>query len=502
MAKNANSFDQFRSLLTDGHFIELRKLTGNFSIFDAMGAAYTEIKHSNILAWLLNPYETHGWGEAFLREFVMIISSILNDVGLDFYQVYTLDIEYVEVIREWPRRTVKAKEDAYLVSENEEPVNEESDASQSKTSRGRIDIVIEITYRVKDEKACEPNHENHPVSDAFALKKIVIAIENKIRSSESVKNGETQLSRYWKDLEKAYRDKAVIVPIFLTPDGTLPKEEDNWKALKYTDVKNAIQNVYDLNFTNLTGDKQMFIRQYLALLSEKIVSGIGTEHQANFRALNKDHIEALELIRIQNQPSKADDKEPLHHLCQHIYKSNLAVFRLYNDWLFETRGQMYMALRDSIEQYCGEDIHGLTITQDKEHYIEFIDPVLKEVSTKLFEREDGIVFYIHNGLNYNIKVYMQIQENKNQRLRKDIYDVFKYGPDIFRSSDTIRTKRYTRVYSYPICTHKLAIVEQSIDALIKLVKSNLDAFFSETGDYKKIRAFMEENKKSFLAFGN
>ena len=326
----------------------------------------------------------------------------------------------------------------------------------------------------------------------------MIAIENKIRSSESVKNGETQLSRYWNALDKTYGGKALIVPIFLTPDGTQPEEDGKWKTLKYCEVRNALQNVYDLHFTNLAEDKQMFIRQYIALLGEKIVSGIGTEQQKHFWALNKDHNEALELIRIQNQPSKANDMSPLHHFCQHIYNSNLAVFRLYNDWLFETRGHLYIGLRDSIEQYCSKEKHVLKITQNKEHYIEFIDPVLELVSTKLFNRHDGLVFYIHIGLNYNIRVYMQIQENKSQHLRMEIYDIFKNGPEIFRSSETIKNKRYTRVYSFPICTHELAIKAHSFEDLVMNVKSNLNTFFSDTGDYGKIRAFMEEKKKSFL----
>ncbi len=499
MAKNTNSYDHLRSLIIDDHFNQLRKLTGKFSIFEAMGAAYTEIKHSNILAWLLNPYETHSCGEAFLREFIMSICPILNDVGLDFFQIYTLDFEYVEITREWPRKINRSKEDKYLESENDEFGNEDSDNTKSKKSGGRIDIVIEITYRVKDLKKSVSKQEKIHVPDSLPLKKIVIAIENKIRSSESVKDGETQLSRYWKDLSKAYGDKSIIVPIFLTPDGTLPYNDFRWRTLTYNDVRKSIQNVYDLHLLDLAEDKQMFIRQYLALLGEKIVTGIGAEQHEHCRALNKEHLQALEQIRKQNQPSKANDIGELQHLCQHIYKTNLTVFKLYNDWLFETRRKIYTVIRDTIARYCREDDHGLNITQDKEHYLEFIDPVLKEVSKKLFGRDDGIVFYIHNGLNFNIKVYLQIQENKDQQLRKAIYEVFKNGPDIFRSSETIKNERYTRVYTHTICKHKDAEESHTFDDLTTLVQENLNSFFTDEGNYKRIRLFIEEMKKSFLA---
>ncbi len=68
----------------------LRKLTGDpgflkyhaetvkgqtFNPFDVLRYSDYEIRHSNVLAWLLQPNETHGIGDAFIREF----TSAMND---------------------------------------------------------------------------------------------------------------------------------------------------------------------------------------------------------------------------------------------------------------------------------------------------------------------------------------------------------------------------------------------------------------------------------------
>ncbi len=50
---------------------ELETRIGRFNIFDALGIVNQEIKHSNFLAWLLDPAESHGQGGLFLRAFLM-----------------------------------------------------------------------------------------------------------------------------------------------------------------------------------------------------------------------------------------------------------------------------------------------------------------------------------------------------------------------------------------------------------------------------------------------
>lgn len=44
---------------------QLETRIGPFNIFDALGIVHAELRHSNFLAWLLDPGESHGLGGVF-----------------------------------------------------------------------------------------------------------------------------------------------------------------------------------------------------------------------------------------------------------------------------------------------------------------------------------------------------------------------------------------------------------------------------------------------------
>jgi hypothetical protein len=56
-----------RFVVDNDDLSELEIRIGRFNIFDALSIARTEIRHSNFLAWLLDPSESHGQGPLFLR---------------------------------------------------------------------------------------------------------------------------------------------------------------------------------------------------------------------------------------------------------------------------------------------------------------------------------------------------------------------------------------------------------------------------------------------------
>ena len=61
-----------RTLIDDPRFREYHRahLQREFNTFDVLRYADYEIRHSNVLAWLLRPADTHGIGERFLEWFV------------------------------------------------------------------------------------------------------------------------------------------------------------------------------------------------------------------------------------------------------------------------------------------------------------------------------------------------------------------------------------------------------------------------------------------------
>src|SRR5579859_1922066 len=80
-----------------------RRLAG-FNLFRVLRHAAGELRHSNVLAWLLTPDDSHGLGDRFLRRWLM---RVLHDaeVATDI-PVADADVSFfrsVEVLREWGR---------------------------------------------------------------------------------------------------------------------------------------------------------------------------------------------------------------------------------------------------------------------------------------------------------------------------------------------------------------------------------------------------------------
>ena len=70
---------QLEKLLLSEDLEELNNATANFNIFNALKLQNNEIRHSNFLAWLLSPFETHKLGNYFLKEF---LKSAIRDYSL------------------------------------------------------------------------------------------------------------------------------------------------------------------------------------------------------------------------------------------------------------------------------------------------------------------------------------------------------------------------------------------------------------------------------------
>ncbi|HEY9655978.1 MAG TPA: PD-(D/E)XK nuclease family protein, partial [Crinalium sp.] len=57
--------------IVDNHYLEkLESLLTQFNIFEAVGVTRQELRHSDFLAFLLNPSQTHQLGDRFLKRFL------------------------------------------------------------------------------------------------------------------------------------------------------------------------------------------------------------------------------------------------------------------------------------------------------------------------------------------------------------------------------------------------------------------------------------------------
>lgn len=52
-----------RFVVENDDLLAIEEQIGRFNIFDVLGIARNEIRHSNYLGWLLTPVESHGQGQ-------------------------------------------------------------------------------------------------------------------------------------------------------------------------------------------------------------------------------------------------------------------------------------------------------------------------------------------------------------------------------------------------------------------------------------------------------
>ena len=65
-----NPVEALRSLGAESRLTELKTLLTEFNLFDVLGVSKAEIRHSRIIAWLLDPHGSHGLGDTLLRVFL------------------------------------------------------------------------------------------------------------------------------------------------------------------------------------------------------------------------------------------------------------------------------------------------------------------------------------------------------------------------------------------------------------------------------------------------
>ncbi|WP_153252961.1 PDDEXK-like family protein [Priestia megaterium] len=213
------------NLLTDKDFIRLKKTLNAFDPFRVLGVVRSENKHSNVLAWLLDPNGNHKIKDQFINNFLRSVL-LYNDCQEEFpsiklysynqpysevYDVETLDLCDVKIIREW--------------------------SEKGKPKERRIDI-LGIS-------------EKH---------KFVFFIENKIDS----KKKKEQLEDCY-NIVKSCFDGYSILPIFLTLDYEgLGTSENMYKTFSYDHLSLIIQR----STQHVKKAVNNFITQYLKILED------------------------------------------------------------------------------------------------------------------------------------------------------------------------------------------------------------------------------------------
>ena len=142
---------------------QLESLLAEFNIFEAVGAVQQELRHSDFLAFLLDPSNSHGLGDTFLKRLLKRVLIGFSNPPLSAVEIDVADLHEAVVWREWRH----------------------------------IDILI-----------------HDPAT------KLVCAIENKVGSAEH----SGQLHRYRETVLAEFPDHSKIF-VYLTPEGDTPSDD-------------------------------------------------------------------------------------------------------------------------------------------------------------------------------------------------------------------------------------------------------------------------------------
>jgi hypothetical protein len=172
-----------------------------------------EIRHSNILSWLLNPNESHNLGDKFLKKVLseIILRNENTDTSLSIMQIQNANLSDAEVLRE------------HL----------------------HVDILV----------ISETN-------------KLVLVIENKLLSSKV----EGQVTGYVKAIKQKYPGYQVIpILLSLTSEEIQDSGKIDYATITHEDLYNIIKFLIELHKDSLNKKIYDFINYYLKALEEFIM---------------------------------------------------------------------------------------------------------------------------------------------------------------------------------------------------------------------------------------
>jgi hypothetical protein len=223
------------ALVVDNDDLErLEALLAQFNIFEALGAVRHELRHSDLLRFLVDPRGAHGLGDLFLRRLLqrtLAVAGPESSAGLSPVEMDVHTFDEAEVFRE----------------------------------RANIDLLV-------------LDHEG----------KLAVIVENKIDTGEH----SNQLRIYWEAVSQEFPSYRLL-GIYLTPDGDLPSD-DRYVAVDYSVIATLVERLVETRASTLGPDVRVLLAHYAQMLRRHIVSD--SEIAELCRRIYRKHRAALDLI--------------------------------------------------------------------------------------------------------------------------------------------------------------------------------------------------------------
>ena len=229
--------DLLKLVVGNVKFSALKEELSAFNPFKVLRLSEYEIRHSNMLAWLFDPQESHSFSDLILKTFFFEVcneNSVLLTDGI-LTNVYKFGLDDALVIRE------------------------------QKVSGGFIDLLI--------------------VSEQC---KLVLVIENKFRAKES--DGQLVLYR---EYAKATYPEYKIFPIFLTLEGEEPSDGD-YAVFSYEKLVTVVGSALQIKQTQMSDEMYRFVKYYLNVLREEL--GMNEDVKKLCKQIYRDHRDVIDKI--------------------------------------------------------------------------------------------------------------------------------------------------------------------------------------------------------------
>ena len=231
----------------------LEQTLKRFNIFEALGCVRQECRHSDFLRFLLDPSESHGWGDFFLKRLLQKAITVSPNRPLPFTTIDldVWDLSRVQVLREWKN--------------------------------------IDILLRSDDHR-------------------VAVVIENKVGSTEH----SNQLQRYFESVEDECRNWK-IGGLYLSPEKEIPSD-DRFLPIDYTLICNVVESVVRSRGSALPDELVMVLNNYTEMLRRHLMTE--SEIASLCKQIYNKHREALDLIYEHRPDRQQTIRELLERLIQ------------------------------------------------------------------------------------------------------------------------------------------------------------------------------------------
>lgn len=251
---NPSIKDMLEALESDNDFRTLKQKYESPNEFTIMGNKRREEWHSSFVSWLLNPKQNHKLGKFPLEKFLELVESKGENLEIDKTDIADMKFE-----------------------------------TEHRTNGGRkIDIF-------------------------GTSRSLVLVIENKIKESETFKNGIPQSNDYYKYCEEKYKDRQRCY-ILLKAFSNSSVANENFISITYQElfdevIKPACENCQKLKIE----DTKRVLEQYALDISNPFTnSTLATTQKDISCEIYKKHAEIIEKIRITMRETDRDNESDIY----------------------------------------------------------------------------------------------------------------------------------------------------------------------------------------------